>query len=246
MEFTAEQFFIVTGASSGIGEEIAVQLNREGASVIGIGRDGERLEAMRARCPYPEHIYLEQKELTEDIDALPAYVTSLRQKFGRLHGLVCCAGIVQPDPLMILNRQKLAKTFAINYDVPVLLTKGFADRRNNTGRGAAILYVASIAAQPGVCEKSQGPYSGSKAALIATGKSFARELIPQGIRLNCVSPADIESRAVDTLVNDGYREINYPLGVGQPDDVAGLSVFLLSEKAKWIAGQNYIIDCCCY
>ncbi len=246
MDFNPKQFFVVTGASSGIGKAIAILLNRSGASVIAIGRNRERLEEMQKGCEYSENIYLEQRDLTDNIDDLPLYVSSLKSRFGKLRGLVCCAGIVELNPLQMITGSKVARIFQINYEVPLMMTKGFADRRNNEGKGSSIVYISSIGAEMGVCERGQGLYSGSKAALIATGKSFARELITRGIRLNTVSPADIDTPLNSMGVNNGYREVSYPLGVGQPDDVASLVVFLLSEKAKWIAGQNYIVDCCSY
>ena len=67
ISFNPEQRFIVTGASSGIGEGVALLLNELGATVIGIGRNAERLEGMKAKCKHPENVFLEQKELTEDI-----------------------------------------------------------------------------------------------------------------------------------------------------------------------------------
>ena len=73
ISFTSEQRFIVTGASSGIGEGVALLLNELGATVVGIGRNQERLEAMKAKAKRPENIFLEQKDLAEDIAGLPAW-----------------------------------------------------------------------------------------------------------------------------------------------------------------------------
>ena len=74
LSFSAEQRFIVTGASSGIGEGVALLLNELGATVIGIGRNQERLEGMKAKAKRPASVFLEQKDLVEDIAVLPAYV----------------------------------------------------------------------------------------------------------------------------------------------------------------------------
>ena len=78
IKFNKEQIYIVTGASSGIGEATAILLNELGATIVGIGRNQERLEAMKAKCKYPENVFLEQKDLTEDIEGLPKYVKELK------------------------------------------------------------------------------------------------------------------------------------------------------------------------
>ena len=87
MKFTGDQKFIVTGTSSGIGEGVALRLNELGATVVGIGRNAERLEGMKAKAKHPENVFLEQKDLAEDIPGLPASVKSLKEKYGRFSGL---------------------------------------------------------------------------------------------------------------------------------------------------------------
>ena len=93
ISFNAEQRFIVTGASSGIGEGVALLLNELGASVIAVARNVERLSAMKAKAKHPENIFIEPKDLVEDIENLPNYVKSLKEKYGRkfigiFHGLL--------------------------------------------------------------------------------------------------------------------------------------------------------------
>ena len=83
ISFAAEQRFIVTGASSGIGRGVALLLNELGATVIGIGRNEERLQAMKEKVRFPENVFLEQKDLVEDIAGLPSYVKQLREKYGK-------------------------------------------------------------------------------------------------------------------------------------------------------------------
>ena len=87
ISFNTEQRFVVTGASSGIGEGVALLLNKLGATVVGIGRNQERLEGMRAKSSCPGRMFLEQKDLAGDIDGLPAYVKGLKDKYGKFSGL---------------------------------------------------------------------------------------------------------------------------------------------------------------
>ena len=246
ISFTSEQRFIVTGASSGIGEAVALLLNELGASVIGIARNRERLEAMKAKAKRPENIFLEQKDLAEDIAGLPAWIKSLKDKYGKFQGMACCAGIGTLLSLQSMDIDAIKQTFDVNYFSAVFLAKGFADRRVNNGKGSAVVAIASIAAN--IAEKGQIAYAGSKAALSASMKAIARELSSQQIRVNTVSPSMIATPMLGDGSSDYYQEMSqkYPFGFGKPEDIANMIVFLLSDKSKWITGQNYILDCGTY
>ncbi|WP_298069548.1 SDR family oxidoreductase [uncultured Mailhella sp.] len=240
ISFTADQRFLVTGASSGIGEGVALLLNELGAAVIGIGRNEERLLAMKEKARFPENVFLEQKDLAEDIASLPAYVKQLREKYGKFQGLAYCAGMGGIHPLRAVDLPTLHDIFNINYFAPVFMAKGFADRRSNNGKGSAVVCIASAG---GVrCDPGMTAYAGSKGALIATMQSIARELAPAGLRVNCISPTLIETGMAGDIER-AYAEGKYPFGLGQVSDVANMVIFLLSEQARWITAQNYILDC---
>lgn len=241
MNFSQEQIYIVTGASSGIGQAISLKLNSLGASVVAIARSTEKLKETKAIAKYPNNFHIEPKDLVENIEDLPSYITNLKNKYGKFTGLACVAGIDTLSPLQILSLDKIKQTFSLNYEAPLFLTKGFVDRRNNVGEGSSIVFITSIAGiNP---EKGQCIYGGSKAALIAASKAISKELSARKIRCNCISPGWIETplfekqkEVVDINLSD------YALGIGQPADVANLSAYLLSNDARWITGQNYILD----
>lgn len=241
ISFTSKQRFIVTGASSGIGEAVALLLNELGATIIGIARNQQRLEAMKAKAKHPESVFLEQKDLTEDIEGLPAYVKALKEKYGKFSGMAYCAGISQIQPLQFLDYNDLKKIFGINYFAPVLMIKGVVDKRYNIGTGTSIVAIASIASF--VRDKGHLSYAGSKAALSASLKSISKEVVGRGVRVNCVSPSNVKTPM--NMGVEGYEESQkefYPFGFGETKDVADMIVYLLSDKAKFISGQNYIID----
>ena len=240
ISFTAEQRFIVTGASSGIGEGVALLLNELGATVIGIGRNQERLEGMRAKSKHPENVFLAQKDLVDDISALPVYVKSLKDKYGKLNGMAYCAGVTLNQPLQLKDYDTSRNLFDIDYFAPMFMTKAFGDKRNTIGRGTSLVLISSAAAN--CAARAMSDYCGAKAALSHSVHCIAKELAPHGIRVNCVLPADIVTPM--TLADpDILTSKNYPMGVGEVSDVANLVVFLLSDKAKWITGQNYVVDC---
>ena len=240
ISFNNEQRFIVTGASSGIGEGVALLLNELGATVIGIGRNWERLELMKAKAKFPENIFLEQKDLAEDIAGLVVYVRKLREKYGKFQGMAYCAGLGGIHPLRVVELDTIQKVFDVNYFAPVFMAKGFADKRNNNGDKSSMVFLASAG---GIhCDPGMTSYAGSKGALIASMQSIARELAPAGLRVNCISPTLIDTNMADDIARS-YAEGKYPFGLGTVPDVANVVAFLLSDKSRWITAQNYIIDC---
>ena len=123
MLFSSKQRFIITGASSGIGKEIALFLNRLGATVIGIGRDTGRLNEMKSNAFRPENVFVEQKDLTANIEDLSSYVKKLKEKYGKFSGMVYCAGVVPIQPLAITDINTVQNTLNINYLAPIFLAK---------------------------------------------------------------------------------------------------------------------------
>lgn len=240
ISFNKEQIIIVTGASSGLGKATALLLNKLGASVIAIARRESKLQLLKTECEHPENLYIEVKDLTEDIEGLPKYVKGLKEKYGKFSGLVCCAGLGGVISLQAMDMENMKATFDINYYAPIFMTKGFVDRRCNIGKGASVVAIASAGAIS--CDPGMVCYSGSKGALISSMKVISREVVKQGIRVNTVSPTLIGTDMAGELERE-YAQGRYPLGIGEPDDVANLIVYLLSDKAKWITSQNYIIDC---
>jgi len=241
IRFTADDRILVTGASSGLGAASAVLLNSLGATVIGVGRDGERLASTRALCPHPDAFHAVQCDLEQDVEGLVGWVRDLRQSFGKLCGLLYSAG----RSLMLPAARQTAADMRQLYDLNVFalyqVARGFLDRRNNTGAGASVVLIASTSAQRDNAALSA--YASSKGAVVSLAHSLACEYMSQGIRVNSLSPAFIPTPMSRRQHQDADAiAASYPLGAGCPEDVARAAAFLLSSASRWITGQDITLD----
>lgn len=242
--FSEENIFIVTGASSGIGKAVALKLIVEGAKVVAIARSLERLQSVKAESANPENLFVETTDLTERLSDMPSYLKSLKENYGKFSGIAYCAGSILLKPASSTEYAESLDLFNINYFAPLMMIKSFLDKRICIGSGASAVAVAS--AEAFLREKGLCIYSGTKAALQASLATVAKEVAPRGMRVNTVSPSDIKTPMTmnEDMINLRQgREDTYPLGFGEPNDVAELVVFLLSNKAKWLTGHDYIADC---
>lgn len=243
--FSPEQIFLVTGASSGIGSASALLLNRLGATVIAAGRDMQRLAAVKDLAQIPAQFFCVARDFVLEMDSLPLWVAGLAAAHGKFTGLLHCAGQTWNAPMQAYDLTASRQVFDLLCHAPLLLAKGFTDRRNNIGKGAGMVFIAAAAAvkpNPG-----QGMYGAAKAALVTASHCLAKELAPRGIRANCISPGLVEGPMMEATVNllgsDFIkRELPaYPLGFGAPQDVANLAVFMLSDQARWLTGENIML-----
>jgi NAD(P)-dependent dehydrogenase (short-subunit alcohol dehydrogenase family) len=237
--------YLITGASRGIGKSISRIILNRGGSVIGVGRSQENMSKTAEEFGRNNSFYPEIRDLSEDIDELPSWIASLVEKYGRLKGMVLSAGIQQTKPLQVIKNEKDKVIFDINYFSNISLIKGFSKMKNHTDN-SSIVAISSIAAKvgiPGIIS-----YSASKGALISAIRSAAIELARNKIRINTVSAGHVMTELItgeSNFFNKEYLEkleAKYPLGLGQPEDVANLVCFLLSDEARWITGGDYVID----
>ena len=231
------QTVLVTGASSGLGKQIALSCAQMGARLVISGRDTARLNETLSALAGEGHVAV-PADLTQ-----PADMQLLAEKAGSLNSVVHCAGISRLAPIRMTNQAQLSEVWKINYEAPVLLTQRILSK-NQVAPDGSILFISSIAAYIGVA--GVGVYSGSKAALIATMRCLALEVVKRRIRVNCLAPALVESPLLEAtgkmVMSIEATEAAYPLGFGKPEDVANAAIFFLSGASRWITGTTLVMD----
>ena len=172
-------------------------------------------------------------------------IESLVSQIDSLDGVVLSSGVVRPFPIKFIGEKQIDSLFGINYNGPVVLTsKLFRAKKINDG--ASIVFMSSISSK--FPHKGGALYSGTKAALNAYSKTIALEYSNKNIRSNVISAAMVKTplfdeaeKAITKEMMDKHGEA-YPLGFGEPLDIANAMVFLLSGASRWITGTEIVMD----
>ena len=229
---------LVTGASSGIGRGIAITCSKMGASVVINGRNMAKLQETISLTEGDRNIIV-AGDLTNKI-----LLTEIVEKLPKLDGIVHSVGVGQRMPCKDLTDNDIAQVMDVNFKAPVLLQAEIL-RQKKMNKGASIVFIASIASWSPSMGNSM--YSASKGAIISYANCLSLELAPRQIRVNCISPAMVWT---DLIQNDAVDEEQlkedekrYPLKrYGQPEDVANLAVYMLSDASTWMTGTNVKIS----
>jgi len=235
---TGRRVALVTGASRGIGRAVVDALDRDGWAVAGVARDAGRFAGAPCR-PYGCDV--------ADPAAVARLVTRLGEDFGRLDGLVNCAGIMRAAPFATAARADMAALVDVNLWGVVNVTQACLPLL--TAAGGAIVTISSTLSQRPV--PGAALYAATKGAVEALTRALALELGEAGVRVNAVQPALVRSdiwtaagmapAAYEALLEARARD--YPLGrVGEPAEVAELVAYLVSDRASWMTGACLPLD----
>lgn len=236
---------LITGASSGIGAQCAIDCSKMGAKVILIARNEERLKSVLSQCVGEIHAYY-LADMAEIVDkGAKPLLEQIVSEHGKLDGFIHSAGIQKTAPLKLLSMKDYEEVIKVNTLSAFEMLK-YLSNIKYMNAGGHIVLIASIT---GVIGRSGlAAYSASKGALISAVRSIALELAQRGICINCVSPGTILTPLMqaylDTLDENKkmQRVDGFPLGLGQTTDISNACIYLLSDASRWVTGQNFVID----
>ena len=236
------QTVLVTGGSSGIGLATARRLASEGARVVLVARDEDKLRRAVAELPGTGHEWRVLDVSQEEL--VTAAFKALREQLGPVHAVVCCAGTHAVRPLAVSKGVNYEELYRQNVVTAVITVRAFL--RLVPPEGGSVVLLSSVAGLRGAAGSSS--YAAAKGALLALARSLAIELVAKRVRVNVVLPGVVNTPMSERYLgslsaeNKGTIERAHPLGLGQPEDVAAAIAFLSSSDAKWITGAELVVD----
>ena len=231
---------LITGASSGIGADTAIECSKMGASVVITGRNEDRLKQTLDQLDVSFGINHQMivADLMDEAD-----LSALVEQVDCLDGLVNNAGVNRVKPVTFIKQEDLDYVFQNNTCAAVNLTRMLCNKKK-LKKKCSIVFTSSVSAffnAPG-----RALYAGSKAALTAFMRSFAGELANKGIRANAVHPGLVETKMItENLTKEELQNTikEYPLNrIGKTKDVALAIIYLLSDASSWVTGTSLIVD----
>ena len=231
---------LITGATGGIGLALSHLLNSQGAVLVVSGTKVDILDKL-------------VDQLGDNVHALPCDMSNKSQVGNLVHeafdlmdgldGIVCNAGIVRDGLAIRMKDSDWDDVMQINLKSPFILNKSACRLMMKQKQGGSIVNVSSVVAFQG--NPGQANYTASKAGLIAMSKTMAREFASKNIRVNCVAPGFINTQMISKMNKEAIDKINNNIPmhrIGQPDEIAGVISFLLSNVASYITGETIHVN----
>jgi NAD(P)-dependent dehydrogenase (short-subunit alcohol dehydrogenase family) len=237
-----KEFILITGASSGIGRAIATNLSKE-FNLILHGRDSKKLMKTKLVCSRDNEQLIFNYDFC-NIDSLEnSFSTFVNENKIEITHYVHSAGLMKMVPVKMVNPEMINTTFNTNVISAILLTKALTSRKINNSALKSIVFISSNISNFGA--KAFSVYAASKGALDSFMRCVAVELSPK-IRVNSILPGAIHTEMTKTIFEDKETiqkmMATYPLGPGNADDIYNIVRFLISDKARWITGQQFTVD----
>ena len=230
---------LVTGASGGIGSEIAKALAAQGARLAVSGSNADKLEAFRASLG-GDHVALPCN--LSDGAAVDALVPQAVEALGKIDILVNNAGVTRDNLAMRMKDEEWDSVIRVNLEAAFRLMRAAAKpmMKARFGRMISVTSIVGVTGNPG-----QANYAASKAGLIGMSKSMAQELASRGITVNCVAPGFITSPMTEALPEAQKTALTtkIPAGrLGEGSDIGAAVVYLSSREAGYVTGQTVHVN----
>lgn len=230
---------LITGASGGIGADIARALHARGASVGLSGTRKEPLEALQKELGEQAHVLPCNLSDLAAVDALPKQAA---EAMGSVDILVNNAGITRDNLFMRMSDEEWDSVLAVNLTATFKLCKGVM-RGMMKARWGRIVNISSVVGATG--NPGQANYAASKAGMVGMSKSLAYEVASRGITVNAVAPGFIETAMTDKLNDDQKAGImgQIPAGrMGTPAEIAAAVTYLVSDEAGYVTGATLHVN----
>ncbi|MEL7466077.1 MAG: 3-oxoacyl-[acyl-carrier-protein] reductase [Pseudomonadota bacterium] len=230
---------LVTGASGGIGGEIARALHGAGATVALSGTREEPLKALADELGERAHVTPCNLSDGEAVDALPKTAAEV---MGSVDILVNNAGLTRDNLFMRMSQEEWDQVIGVNLTASFRLSKACLRgmMKARWGRIIGVTSVVGVTGNPG-----QGNYAASKAGMIGMTKSLAQEVASRGVTANCVAPGFIATAMTEALSDEQKAKINavIPAGrMGAANEIAAATLYLASEEAAYVTGQTLHVN----
>ncbi len=230
---------LITGATGGIGEEIAKILHKQGAEVVISGTRQEKLDALATELGSRVHTLTCNLKDKEQVKKL---ASDAEEKASGIDILICNAGITKDNLLMRMSEDDFEDVISVNLTSTFVLVKSFIRGMMKRKHGR-IITIGSIVGTMG--NPGQANYVSSKAGVAGLVKSVAQEVASRGITANNIAPGFIDTAMTDKLTDDQKNKMLsvIPVGYfGKPEDVATTALFLASNEARYITGQTIHVN----
>ncbi|MEU7488122.1 glucose 1-dehydrogenase [Streptomyces sp. NPDC042319] len=241
MNRLAEKIAIVTGAGSGQGKAAALGMAAEGARVVAADVNEAGLAELSSAA---EKIVTKRCDVSraEEMEALVAFT---EERFGALHVMLNCAGYLRAAPLLettddmfdgMINVNLKGVFYGCKFGVPALQRSG----------GGSIVNWGSVNSM--VAEPDISAYTATKGAVLMLTKSVAVEFAKDNIRANCICPGAVRTPMVESFFDEGFfadmaEQRKYqPLGMGTPEQIADVAIFLASDESRLMTGSAVVVD----
>ena len=232
---------LVTGASSGIGRQCAIDCSKMGAKVVAIGRNTQRLNEVVSEM---EGVGIGYSFDLEKIDDIHELITDIVSQYDKMDGFIHAAGIEMTNPIKLSKPNEFEDVFRVNCLSAFEIVKNLCGIKT-FNKGGSIVLISSISGV--IARKGLSAYAASKGALMSAARVMALEMAPREIRVNTISPGTILTpmmqKTLDAMSDEDKKKRidGFPLGLGKTTDISNACIYLLSDASRWVTGQNIIV-----
>lgn len=233
-------YTLITGAASDIGRQICISLEAAGHVLIMTDLEEGALLETRSSLRFPDKHLILPLDLSEVESAEATLADFLVNNQLAVSNVVFAAGIFAVKPIKMANYAFVKKSFDVALFSIFAITRILTSKKTNADNLCGVVMISSVSAVLGT--KGYAVYGAAKAAMLGLMKSMAVELAPQA-RVNAVMPGGIRTRTTNYIFDmQENPNMRYLLGEGEKMDVANMVEFLLSDKARWVTGQGFVVD----